>query len=613
MFKKNVTLGFRDDFSFWICFNLCYNIILGKVIFLIQLIKYLKKYTFLIIITLLLIFISVIADLYLPSLMSDIINYGVILGDSAYIYKLGIIMILVTLGAMICSILYTYFSSIISSGFGKILRSKIYTKVMEYSSYEFDKINTSSLIMRSTNDVNQVQNFVGMMLRILVIAPITCIGGIVMAYLQNKSLTLIFVVAIPILVGSVALIATKTVPYFEKFQQGMDKLNKILRERLDGIRVIRAFNKEKHEQKRYMKNNDDLMNIGIRINNNMALLFPLINLIISFVTIAVIWFGSQKIEMGSMLIGDLMAFIQYATQIMYSFVTLTMTFVMIPRAIVSSNRICEVLNMRVFIKDDLRVKKLDKNIDPIVKFNHVSFKYPGSDEQVIKGVSFDIKKGETVAIVGGTGSGKTTLLNLMLRFYDITSGNILIHGKDIRDLSVREIRDVISYAPQKALLFSGTIESNVKFATKEAKKEEVIEALKIAQAYDFVMNLDNKLHHEVSQGGSNLSGGQKQRISIARAIMKKSSLYVFDDSFSALDYKTDSLLRKSLKEAMGSSAFLIVATRISTIMKADKIIVMDNGAITDIGKHEELLQRSSVYQEIVYSQLEEKEAKKDES
>lgn len=582
-------------------------------IFLIQLIKYLKKYTFLIIITLLLIFISVIADLYLPSLMSDIINYGVILGDSAYIYKLGIIMILVTLGAMICSILYTYFSSIISSGFGKILRSKIYTKVMEYSSYEFDKINTSSLIMRSTNDVNQVQNFVGMMLRILVIAPITCIGGIVMAYLQNKSLTLIFVVAIPILVGSVALIATKTVPYFEKFQQGMDKLNKILRERLDGIRVIRAFNKEKHEQKRYMKNNDDLMNIGIRINNNMALLFPLINLIISFVTIAVIWFGSQKIEMGSMLIGDLMAFIQYATQIMYSFVTLTMTFVMIPRAIVSSNRICEVLNMRVFIKDDLRVKKLDKNIDPIVKFNHVSFKYPGSDEQVIKGVSFDIKKGETVAIVGGTGSGKTTLLNLMLRFYDITSGNILIHGKDIRDLSVREIRDVISYAPQKALLFSGTIESNVKFATKEAKKEEVIEALKIAQAYDFVMNLDNKLHHEVSQGGSNLSGGQKQRISIARAIMKKSSLYVFDDSFSALDYKTDSLLRKSLKEAMGSSAFLIVATRISTIMKADKIIVMDNGAITDIGKHEELLQRSSVYQEIVYSQLEEKEAKKDES
>lgn len=612
MFKKNVTLGFRDDFSFWICFNLCYNIILGKVIFLIQLIKYLKKYTFLIIITLLLIFISVIADLYLPSLMSDIINYGVILGDSAYIYKLGIIMILVTLGAMICSILYTYFSSIISSGFGKILRSKIYTKVMEYSSYEFDKINTSSLIMRSTNDVNQVQNFVGMMLRILVIAPITCIGGIVMAYLQNKSLTLIFVVAIPILVGSVALIATKTVPYFEKFQQGMDKLNKILRERLDGIRVIRAFNKEKYEQKRYMKNNADLMNIGVRINNNMALLFPLINLIISFVTIAVIWFGSQKIEMGSMLIGDLMAFIQYATQIMYSFVTLTMTFVMIPRAIVSSNRICEVLNMRVFIKDDLRVKKLDKNIDPIVKFNHVSFKYPGSDEQVIKGVSFDIKKGETVAIVGGTGSGKTTLLNLMLRFYDITSGNILIHGKDIRDLSVREIRDVVSYAPQKALLFSGTIESNVKFAKKDATKEEVIEALKMAQAYDFVMNLDNKLHYEVAQGGSNLSGGQKQRISIARAIIKKASLYVFDDSFSALDYKTDSLLRKSLKEAMGSSAFLIVATRISTIMKADKIIVMDNGAIADIGRHEELLQRSSVYQEIVYSQLEEKEVKKDE-
>lgn len=612
MFKKNVTLGFRDDFSFWICFNLCYNIILGKVIFLIQLIKYLKKYTFLIIITLLLIFISVIADLYLPSLMSDIINYGVILGDSAYIYKLGIIMILVTLGAMICSILYTYFSSIISSGFGKILRSKIYTKVMEYSSYEFDKINTSSLIMRSTNDVNQVQNFVGMMLRILVIAPITCIGGIVMAYLQNKSLTLIFVVAIPILVGSVAFIATKTVPYFEKFQQGMDKLNKILRERLDGIRVIRAFNKEKYEQKRYMKNNADLMNIGVRINNNMALLFPLINLIISFVTIAVIWFGSQKIEMGSMLIGDLMAFIQYATQIMYSFVTLTMTFVMIPRAIVSSNRICEVLNMRVFIKDDLRVKKLDKNIDPIVKFNHVSFKYPGSDEQVIKGVSFDIKKGETVAIVGGTGSGKTTLLNLMLRFYDITSGNILIHGKDIRDLSVREIRDVVSYAPQKALLFSGTIESNVKFAKKDATKEEVIEALKMAQAYDFVMNLDNKLHYEVAQGGSNLSGGQKQRISIARAIIKKASLYVFDDSFSALDYKTDSLLRKSLKEAMGSSAFLIVATRISTIMKADKIIVMDNGAIADIGRHEELLQRSSVYQEIVYSQLEEKEVKKDE-
>ena len=574
---------------------------------MLKLLKFLRKYWWMILISTILIFINVLADLYLPTLMSNIINEGVITGDKAYIYDIGKRMIYVALFGMICSILFSFISAIVSSRFSRDLRHAVFSKVMTFSSNEIDKISTSSLITRSTSDINQVQGFVGMALRLLFIAPLTCIGGIIMALQKNVSLSIIFLIAVPILILAVVLIAKNVIPCFEKFQKLIDNFNLIVRERLSGIRVIRAFNRESNEHRRYMNNNRDLMNLGIKINNHFALLFPLIHLILSLVTIAVVWFGSYQISYGNMLVGDLMAFIQYATQIMFSFVMLTMMFVMMPRAIVSAKRINEVLTLDVKIKDDLRVRSITDDSKTILAFNNVSFAYPNSDEDIVKDLNFTINEGEVVAIVGGTGSGKSTITNLILRLYDAVSGEVLIDGKNIKQLAVHDVRDVISYAPQKALLFTGTVKSNLLFGKEDASEEELIEALKMSCAYDFVMEMDKGINSYISQAGTNLSGGQKQRLSIARAIIKKARLYIFDDSFSALDYKTDSVVRKNLIQNKGDSALLIIATRISTIMNADKIIVMDNGQIVGMDTHSNLYRDNRIYREIVDSQLKKSE------
>ncbi len=573
---------------------------------MIKLYRFLKQYTTYIAVIIVLLFLQVLSDLYLPTLMSDIVDKGIVNKDVNYIIKIGGFMLLIAAGGTLCAIIATYLSSKTAVGFGKILREKIFTKVESFSLNEFDKIGTATLITRTTNDVTQVQQVSVMILSMMITAPLTCIGGIVMALQEDRNLTWVLVVVIPVLFTIIGIVLTKGVPLFKLMQVKIDKLNLVLRENLTGIRVVRAFNRIDKEKVRFDDASLDLMNNSIKVNKIMAILMPMMMLIMNFTTIAIIWFGGIRINNGEMQVGSLMAFIQYATQILFSLLMLTMLFVMIPRAQASAVRINEVLDTEPEIKDPKKAIMADKERG-FVEFKDVFFRYPGAEQSAISNINFSARPGEITAIIGGTGSGKSTMINLITRFYDVEKGSILVDGVDVREMNQEVLRAKIGFVPQKTVLFSGTIADNIKYGKENATLEEIKHAAHIAQATEFVYGMEEGFDHYIAQGGTNVSGGQKQRLSIARALIRKPEIYIFDDSFSALDFKTDAKLRAALKPEIQDSTVFIVAQRVSTVMDADRIIVLDDGEIKGIGTHKELLTNCEVYHEIVASQLSEEE------
>ncbi|MFP5111774.1 ABC transporter ATP-binding protein [Bacillaceae bacterium C204] len=571
-----------------------------------KLTKYLKPFQFAIYLVLGLVLLQSLSELYLPTLMADIVDKGVVKGDTGYIWKIGGFMLLVAAGGMICSIAASFYSAKAASGFGKLLRSKIFSHVGNFSLHEFDQLGTASLITRTTNDITQIQQVLVMMLRMMAMAPMMCIGGIIMAYSKDAKLTLVLAVALPILVLAIVVIARKGIPLFKAMQVKLDNLNRVLRENLTGIRVIRSFNRVGHEKKRFDEANWDLTETAIRVNKIMAAMMPIMMVVLNLSTVAIVWFGGLRISNGHMQVGDMMAFIQYAMQIMFSFIMLSMMFVMIPRASVSAVRINEVLETVADINNPTSTKT-GQGKKGYVEFQDVTFSYPGAEMPAISNISFSTKPGEVTAIIGGTGSGKSTLINLIPRFYDVDSGKVLVDGVDVREMTQEQLREKIGFVPQQSVLFTGTIAENIRYGKEDATTEEIAHAAEVAQAKEFISNMPDGFDAVISQGGTNVSGGQKQRLSIARALVRKPEIYIFDDSFSALDFKTDAKLRAALKGETGDSTVLIVAQRVSTIIDADQIIVLDNGEISGIGMHKELMKSSAVYREIVMSQLSEEE------
>ncbi|WP_026881852.1 ABC transporter ATP-binding protein [Clostridium akagii] len=589
---------------------------------MIKLFRFLKQFTLQIIAIFILIFTQVLANLYLPTLMADIINKGIVqkntlqtisfLGFSGtykgmdYIFRIGIIMLIISAGGVICSIISAFLSSQTAVGLGRIVRNKLFTKVEGFSLHEFDKVGTATLITRTTNDVIQVQAATIMIFSILLFAPLTALGGIVMALREDKTLTWIFAVVIPLLGIIIGITLKFAMPLFKLMQVKIDKLNLVLRESLIGIRVVRAFNRIDTEKDRFNDANTDLMDNAIKVNKIMAFLLPIMMLIMNLTTVAIIWFGAKRIDTGSMEVGSLIAFMQYGMQILFGFLMLAMVFIMIPRAQASAIRINEVLEMEPEIVDPKVIKLADKQ-SGYVEFKDVTFSYPGADQPAISHITFSAKPGETTAIIGGTGSGKSTLINLIPRFYDATSGEVLVDGVNVREMSQEALRAKIGFVPQKTVLFTGTIAENIRYGKDDATIEEIEHATKVAQATDFVNGMKEGYDHLIAQGGTNVSGGQKQRLSIARALVRKPGIYIFDDSFSALDFKTDAKLRAALKKETAKSTVIIIAQRVATVMDADRIIVIDDGAIAGIGTHKELLTSCKVYHEIVSSQLSEEE------
>lgn len=573
---------------------------------MLKLLRFLIPYRVSVLVVLVLIFLQTMSQLYLPALMADIVDTGIIQGDTGYILEVGGLMLVVVALGSICMIGASFLSAKVSAGFGRDLRDQVFTKIEGYSLQEFYKIGTASLITRTTNDITQVQQVVLMFMRMMVSAPLMCIGGIIMAVSEDRRLSLILVVVIPFLASIIFFIAQKGVPLFKKMQVKLDKLNLVLREGLTGIRVIRAFNRAEYEKRRFVEANADLTETAIKVNKIMAALMPLMMFVMNLTTVAIIWFGGMRIDSGDMQVGSLMAFIQYVMQIMFSLIMVSMMFVMIPRASASAVRINEVLDIRSTILDPLEAK-IPRNIRGQIEFENVTFSYPGAGQPVLNNISFSAGPGETTAVIGGTGSGKSTLVGLIPRLYDVDCGRILVDGLDVREMPQDFLRSIIGYVPQKPVLFSATIEENIRYGKEDATEDEIKHAANIAQADEFIDALEEGYNYSLAQGGSNISGGQKQRLSIARAIVRRPEIYIFDDSFSALDFKTDARLRAALKKETAASTVLIVAQRVSTIMYADRIIVLDRGQIAGIGSHKELLQKCQVYREIVSSQLSEEE------
>jgi ATP-binding cassette subfamily B multidrug efflux pump len=573
---------------------------------MIKLFKFLKPYRWTIGLVLLLIFLQSLSELYLPTLMADIVNNGIVTEDNGYIWRIGGYMLLVSVASGAFSIIASYHSSKISSGFGKIVRNRTFSHVENFSLQEFDQIGTASLITRTTNDITQVQQVLLMMMRMMVSAPMMCIGGTIMAISKDPKLSLVIICVIPILALAIYLIVRKGIPLFKSMQIKIDKLNLVLRENLTGVRVIRAFNRTEHEKKRFDEANLDLTATAERANKIMAALMPMMMLIMSLTSVAIIWFGGNRISTGGMQIGDLMAFLQYAMQIMFSLVMVSMMLVMVPRASASAVRINQVLDTAPEILDSPAAKPAARKGGHIV-FDRVTFSYPGAEKPAIYNISFEAKPGDVTAIIGGTGSGKSTLISLIPRLYDIDSGSIKVDGIEVRDMTQESLRAKIGFVPQKAVLFTGTVQDNIRYGKEDATDGEIQKAAEIAQAHSYISEMKEGYESIIAQGGANLSGGQKQRLSIARALVRKPEIYMFDDSFSALDLKTDANLRAALKRETTESTILIVAQRVSTVIDADHIIVLDEGEISGIGTHRELMKTCSVYREIVSSQLAEEE------
>lgn len=530
-----------------------------------------------------------------------------------YIIVAGLKMLVLAAISMASGITIMMLSSRVGAKMAKTLREKIFNKVVKFSTKELREFSTASLITRSTNDVQQIQQLLAMLFRTVVYAPIIGIGGVIKVIHQsNTSMAWIIGAAVITILVIVAILFAVAMPKFKKLQDLIDKLNGVAREILTGKSVIRAFNTEEREEKRFDSANTDLTKANIFVNRTMSVMMPMLMLIMNGVSILIIWVGGHNIDQGIMQVGDMLAFIQYAMQIVMSFLMISMISIMLPRASVSANRITEILETEPSVKDKETTKKLDSSKKGLVEFKNVSFRYPDADTEILEDINFTAESGKTTAIIGSTGSGKSTVVNLIPRFYDVTGGELLVDGVNVKDLSQKELREVIGFVPQKGVLFSGTIESNIKYSDESMSDEKMIEAAEIAQATEFIEGKDEKYKAEIAQGGSNVSGGQKQRLSIARAVAKDPEIFVFDDSFSALDFKTDAALREALAQRTNNKTNIIVAQRISTILNADKIIVLDDGKIVGQGTHEELLENNETYREIALSQLSEEELNKKE-
>ena len=573
---------------------------------MVKLLKYAEPYILSIIASIILLFGQAICDLSLPDYMSDIINKGITVGDKSFIIKTGFTMLGVSLLSASFTIIVSFLASRIAAGMCRTIRNDLFTNIESFSNAEFDRFSTSSLITRTTNDITQIQTLIVMIIRMIFYAPIMAIGGFVHALANSKSMSWIIALAIICLLGLIFTVFTIAMPKFKAIQNLIDKLNLVVRENLDGILVVRAFNTQDFEEDRFDKANKDLTNTNLFVNRVMVSMMPLMTLIMNLITVLIVWVGASQVSAFKMDVGEMMAYMQYVMQIIFAFLMLSMMFIMIPRASVSGDRIAEVLEAVSSIKNNEIASKL-KKCTGLIEFNNVSFKYPGGDEDVLHNISFTARPGETTAFIGSTGSGKSSIVNLIPRFYDVTSGEILLDGIDIRNIDLHDLRNNIGYVPQKGVLFSGTIKSNISYADKNANEEDILRAATIAQSMEFIDSKPEKFDTGIAQGGNNVSGGQKQRLSIARALLKKPQISIFDDSFSALDFKTDAALRKALKEETGGSTMLLVAQRISTIMNAEQIIVLDNGYIVGKGTHESLMQSCEVYKEIALSQLSKEE------
>ncbi|BCW85582.1 multidrug ABC transporter ATP-binding protein [Arthrobacter sp. NicSoilE8] len=549
-----------------------------------------------------------IASLYLPTLNADIIDQGVATGDTGYILTMGAVMLLITLLQIACAVIAVYFGAKAAMSLGRDLRDAIFGRVGEFSEQEVSRFGAASLITRSTNDVQQVQQLVLMSCTLMVAAPMLSIGGVIMAVRQDAQLSWLIAVAVPVLLVCVGLIVTRMVPLFRKMQVRIDAVNRVLREQLTGIRVVRAFVREDMESLRFGKANDDVTDVALRAGRLMALMFPVVMLVMNISSVAVIWFGSFRIEDGSMQVGTLIAFLSYLMQILMSVMMATFMAVMIPRASVSADRIGEVLGTDSSVQPPSNPVSLTGHRRGELEMRDVGFAYPGAEQPVLSGVSFTARAGQTTAIIGSTGVGKTTLVNLMPRLFDATSGSVRMDGVDVRELQPDHLWGHIGLVPQKPYLFSGTVRSNLLYGKPDATDDELWQALAVAQARDFVEEMDGGLDAPISQGGTNVSGGQRQRLAIARALVKQPELYIFDDSFSSLDTATDARLRRALKQHTQGATLVIIAQRVSSIADADRILVLDDGRIVGQGTHDELLETSETYREIVASQLAAEEA-----
>lgn len=596
-----------------------------------RLFRHLKPYSGMIAAALVLVLLQSLSDLYLPTLMARIVDVGIPAGDTQYILRTGGRMLLVAFIGMSCAITAGYLSARVSTGFGRDLREKLFSRIEAFSLREFDRFGTASLITRTTNDVMQVQMVVLMSVRMVASAPITAIGSIIMAVSMDARLSLTLLWALPVLGLVMTIAIVRGMPIFKAIQQKIDRLNLVLRENLTGIRVIRAFNRDEHEAERFDAANRDLTETHLRVSRIMATVMPLIMLTVNFTAIALIWIGSHRIDAGNLEVGGLIAFIQYAMRILFSLLNISFIFIMFPRAAASADRVNEVLDVVPEISDPpmpgahqsgpqlsasnpadvINGPQGREGSAPAAKgrveFRDVTFTYPGAEQPALKNVSFKAEPGQVTAIIGGTGSGKSTLVNLIPRFYDVDTGSVLVNGVDVREMTQKDLRSRIGFVPQKAVLFSGTIADNLRYGKEDATDDEMTHAAEVAQALGFISDMPDGLQSAVAQGGTNYSGGQKQRLSIARAIVRKPEIYILDDSFSALDFRTDARLRAALRKETKDATVIIVAQRVSTIMDADRILVLDGGRIVGNGTHKELLKTSSVYREIVLSQMSEEE------
>jgi ATP-binding cassette, subfamily B, multidrug efflux pump len=575
---------------------------------------YLRPYARPLGLVMVLLLIQSIGNLYLPTLNGDIINNGIAKGDNAYIINTGGFMLLVTLALGVASILAVYWGAKTAMGFGRDVRSAIFRKVESFSQVEVNVFGTASLITRNTNDVQQVQMVVFMALTLLISAPILIVGGIIMAIRQDVPLSGLLVVVLPIMVVFIGLVMVRAIPLFRAMQTKLDRINQVMRETLAGVRVIRAFVRTEHEEQRFDDANQDLFATSLRVNRLFAVTIPVMTGILNLSTVAVMWFGAIRVNSGDMPIGNLTAFLQYLMQILFSVLMAVFMFIFVPRAAVSAGRIQEVLDTEPMVRDPehpvaLPVSRAGaERLGTTIEFRDVEFRYPGAEEPVLHDVSFTARPGETTAIVGSTGSGKSTLINLIPRLYDATGGAVLVDGIDVRQLDRTDLWARIGLIPQKAFLFSGTVASNLRYGDEQATDDDLWRALEIAQGREFVSEMDGGLEAPITQGGTNVSGGQRQRLAIARALVKQAPIFIFDDSFSALDFATDARLRAALARELGWATVIIVAQRVGTIMSADRILVMDHGRLVGSGTHTELLESNETYREIVYSQLTQAEA-----
>ena len=552
----------------------------------------------------------VMANLWLPDKMSEIVNNGIIKQDMPAIWHNGLAMIVVTAAGGLCSIVIGFLAARIATGMAQKLRTELFERVESFALADFNKFSTASLITRSTNDIQQIQMTSILLLRLALMAPIMAIGGLQKAIHNAPNLSWIIALAVSVLLVVIAMLFVIAVPRFKKLQTLVDKLNLVTRENLVGLKVIRAFHNEKIEQKKFQQANTELNKMGLFLNRLMMLLDPIMTLVMNFSSVAIVWFGAHLISSGNLQIGNMMAFLEYAMQVIISFLLLSMVFIMVPRAAVSVKRVGEVLDTLPSIVDPQLPQQLPHDATGKIEFKDVTFTYPDADLPVLSSINFTAEPGQTTAFIGSTGSGKSTLINLIPRFYDVSAGQILLDGVDIRNLKLEDLYDQIGYVPQKGVLFSGTIASNIKYGNAKASQKLVEKSAKIAQAAEFINELKNGYKNDIAQGGSNVSGGQRQRLSIARAIAVEPNVYIFDDSFSALDFKTDAKLRSALVKETKHKTVLIVGQRINTIMNADKIIVLDEGKIVGQGTHQELMKNCQVYQEIAASQLSEDDLQK---